>query len=401
MWIIACAFINLVGRAIIDAQERAAQEAAQENARLQAIADQQAREAAELERKRSAVVYTNINAVVVQFNYEDGSKEGKFYFAKQDKPADAGVGDTFETTPIPIRVDTFFVEDDIAKNNISNVSVTGYAKVQAPSLKSVLKSDTTSKAIVELKQPSAVSVYFGFENLAGVAEYNIYEKETGKFLVQSGEIDLHSTSDILVQTRGVELADDFDNTKDYILEIKHSGKATNDLLLDHKIYIGDVKVHRFADASNSVVETISNDAFLNNTYIDNGSRNSLTGRKNYVEFFDIQLENCDGNTSNFPIKGNAIKISKVELNNGRTFKELNQFVDWNTEKDEDLNLSVKLTFTPKEKSKLRITYETASSFLQRQIILTQPVTSTGDYDRYTDMYVQNEAVYMSIQSKID
>jgi len=355
----------------------------------------------ELQRKRSAIVYTNINAVAIGFTYEDGSKEGKYYFAKQDKPQDSGVGDVFTTDAIPIRVDTFFVSDDKTDSNVNNVTLTGFAKIQAPSIKSIPRSDTTSKAVVELKNPSSVSVYFGFANLAGIAGYNIYEKDTGKFLVQSGEIDLNSSSDVLVSTRGVELADNFDSTKNYILEIYHTGKVTNDLLLDHKIYVGDIKIHRMSDSTNSVAELISNDAFINNSFPDDGSRNSLTGRKNYVEFFESQLEVCDGQKSSFYIKGNAMKILKVELNNGRTFKELNQFVDWNVVNDAKLNMSVDLTFIPKQNSKLRITYEVASSFLQRQIVLTQPITTDGKYDRYTNIYVQNEAAYLSIQSKID
>lgn len=75
-----------------------------------------------------------------------------------------------------------------------------------------------------------------------------------------------------------------------------------------------------SDSTNSVAELISNDAFINNSFPDDGSRNSLTGRKNYVEFFESQLEVCDGQKSSFYIKGNAMKILKVELNNGRTFK---------------------------------------------------------------------------------
>jgi hypothetical protein len=337
---------------------------------------------------------TNINAIVIKFNYEDGSTESKIYFAKQDE----ATVENPVTSAIPIRADVFFVQDDASVNTIT---INGYAKIQAPAIKSIPKSDTTSKAVIDLVKPSSVAVYFGFENLAGIAGYNIYEKETGKFLVQSGEVDLHSTSDALVYTKGVEIADNFDSSKDYVLEIYHTGKATNDLLLDHKIYVGDVKIHRFADASNSVVELISNDGFINNSYTDDGSRNSLTGRRNYVEFFDTQLDECDGKLDRFAVKAGANKILKVELNNGRVFKELNQFVDWNVEVAEDGRLYVKLAFTPKNKAKLRTTYETTSTILKRKIMLTQPVTTNGDYDRYTDMYVQNEAVYMSIQSKTD
>ena len=377
---------------LIEEREREKREE-EERLRQQALEEARRRE---LARLQGLTVVTNLNAIKVDFEYENGERDIKFYFAKQDKP----LTEEGESDPIPIKADVFYIKNDLVTNNIDDVEITGSAKLQMPSIKSLVKDETDAKMEFQLQYASSVSVYFGFMASAGIAEYDIYEEETGEYFIASGTVDLHSTSDsAMPSVRGVELADNLDDTKNYTLEIRHSGGANGMVYspgLDHKIYVGEIQIHRVADATNSVVEYISNDGFANNSYIDNGAQNSLTGRDNFVEFFEIQIDVADGITETFPIKTAVLRVRSVEIDNGRGFKELNEFIDWSGSPTDDNGIDIVLTFVPKSGAKLRIKYDTISSRLQRKIELNQPITVAGDYDRYTNMYLQNEACYTEI-----
>lgn len=347
-------------------------------------------------------VTANINAIKIDYILNDDSVKSYYFYGKQDLPAVGASGE-----PVPIRADVFFVKNDLVRNNVDTVTVNGSTVIQPPSIKSITKADTTSNMHIELKNPSAVTVYFGFFDKAGIASYDIYDKATGEFFIQSGTVDLHSSSDTLtVAVKGVDLATDLDDSKNYILRVKHTGTANPQIFdsgFDHKIYIGDVVVHRVADATESILEYVSNTAFANSSFLDNGSRNSITGRTNFIEFYDIQTDIADGTQSVFPVNAATINVRSVEIDNGRGFSALNRFIDWITEFSDATahRQNVVLQFVPKKGAAIRITYDVFSYALERKIELSQPKTHDGRYDRYTNIYAQNEAIFIEINANPD
>lgn len=352
---------------------------------------------AELERKRNVTVTTNINAVKIDFEYEDGEKDTKVYFAKQDKPSE----EFAETTPVPIEAKLFYLKNDLVNMGASSVTVDAQAKRQPPSIKSITKDDTDARLTVLVRNPSAITVYFGFKNLAGIAVVNIYESKTMNKVVDGMRINLHSSSDNVVYTKGIEVASNLDYYKNYILEIKHSGTATNfNILQPHEIYVSDIAVHRVADATNCIREYVSNDNFTNNFYVDDGSKNSITGRKNYVEFFDTQIETIKSiNDTSIKINASVLDVKSVEVQNTRTrrFSMLYRDIDYDVVKSGS-DTFIRLRFEPKINSLVRIKYDTISSQIARKIELTQPVSIDGEFDRYRNIHVQNEAIYVEINA---
>ena len=345
-------------------------------------------------------VTTNVNAIEIIYQQTDGSVKTYYFYAKQDLPPV-----NTESDPVPVQADLFYVVDDLSRNNIGTVTINGTTQIQPPAIKSITKADTTSAMQIELPNPSAITVYFGFFNKAGIASYDIYEKGTSNYFIQSGQVDLHSSSDaVTVGIKGVEIASGLDESKTYVLRVKHTGTANPQIFdsgQDHRIYVSDVVVHRNADASKSILEYVSNTAFANSSFIDNGSQNSVTGRPNYVEFFDVQRDVADGVTATFPINAATINVRSVEIDNGRGFKTLNQFIDWVTELSDGettYKQNVVLSFTPKSGAVIRIKYDVFSYALQRKIELSQPKTFDGRYDRYVNIYAQNEATYIEINA---
>ncbi len=322
------------------------------------------------------------------------------FFAKQDKPTTANA----VSSQVPIRADIFYADNYL--NTIGNpaVSIAGSTTIQPPNIKFVNKSDTTSRMFLDLPNADGVTVYFGFFEKAGLAQYVITNKDTSE-VIASGEVDLHSTSDIdVVAVKGVELASGLDDSLNYLLEIKHTGNANPaifDILEDHPIYVGDVQIHRQAVTDRSIVEFISNNAFINDSFTDDGSRNSITGRVNFVEFFNVQTDIADGITDTFKIKSATRSVRKVEVDNGRGFFELDRNIDWVLDiiNPDTFESQVILEEIPKENAAIRITYDVLSFALQRKIEITQPQTYDGKYDRYNDIYVQNEAVYIEIKAE--
>lgn len=348
-------------------------------------------------------VTTNINAIEVVYQLTDGSQKTYYFYAKQDLPPV-----NTSSSPVPIQGDIFYVVNDLARNAVNTVTINGTTQIQPPAIKSVTKADTTSTVSIDLPNPSAVSVYFGFFNRAGIVNYDIFEKDTTNYFIQSGQVDLHSSSDaVIVAIKGVEVASGLDETKTYTLRMKHTGTANPQIFdsgQDHKIYVGDVVIHRNADASQSILEYVSNTQFANSSFLDDGRQNSITGRTNFVEFFDVQRVVADGETAVFPVNAATVNVRSVEIDNGRGFKTLNQFIDWTTELSDGettYRQNVVLSFVPKQGAVVRITYDVFSYGLQRKIELSQPKTFDGRYDRYVNIYAQNEATYIEINANPD
>lgn len=350
-------------------------------------------------------VITNINAVKVDIELNDRSTKTYYLFGNQKKPSIANE----ETNAVPIQAEIFYARDLLKRNGDPVVTYTGQTTVQPPSIKSINKSDLTSRMKIDLPKATGVSVYFGFQDRAGIAFYNVYEKENGdNSFSLSGQVDLHNSSNVQFPiAKGVELVNGLDNTKDYVLEIGHTGSA-NPTIFDagqnHPVFVGDVQINRLADSSLSVVEKVSNTAFANSSFTDNGSNNSLTGRKNFIEFFNVQTIVSDGTTDTFRIDAPTVNVRSVEIYNGRSFRELNRNIDYVTKPNSSVDIfdiSVVLSFIPKENAAIRITYDVASILLQRKIELNQPVTQDGRVDRYTNLYVQNEGSYIEINANTE
>lgn len=348
---------------------------------------------------------TNVTAVSVELTYNNGEKLTKTYWGKLDKfPVEAD--QTVEQAPVPITAKMLYAKNDLVTNSVSNVTIAGNSVIQPLTIKSITKADTTSTVTFEAANPSSIVVYFGFFNKAGIVKYSIFEKDTTNYFLQDETVDLHSSSNSsVVEVRGVEIASELDSSKTYIVQIKHSGTANPNIFdnsFEHRIYVADIIVNRIADASRSVVENVSNTAFLNTSYATDGSKNSLTGRPDFAEFFEVQIENADGITDSYRIKTPTIRIRSVEIDNGRGFEELDDGVDWVTtfgSSEEGFNdTRVQLSFIPKSGAIIRIQYDTYSFGLQRRIDLSQPITTNGLYDRFANVYVQNEAIFNEISA---
>ena len=201
------------------------------------------------------------------------------------------------------------------------------------------------------------------------------------------------------------LADDLDEKSEYRLTVIHSGthnissKGTS----NYFIAVGGIKLYAIADSSNSVRELISNDGFVDNVVEDDGSKNIINGRPNFAEFFEIAAFTADGFTNEFIVDFDTDKIDRVyiEERNGQIV-ELYENIDWFTQTNDDAENpnSLKVVFKAplKKDASVKIIAAQPGILLQRKILLEQPVTSDGEHDLYSELYVNNEGIYVEPSS---